>query len=123
MVLLKNKNFYRYIYESNDGYAIKKDNEHYGWYDDVRWALYDRDMLEQVDWDMSVFVELPEYPNPYLHMKLPEFKKSFEYITHVPERFIVRKWINGKNIHFGSYKTLEEAIKRKEELDKNGWVK
>ena len=40
-----------------------------------------------------------------------------------PLRFVVRRKINGKTIHYGKYKTLEEAEKRVEELEMNGWKK
>ena len=43
------------------------------------------------------------------------------YIYSVGKSFQLKKYINGKTIHFGSFKTLEEAIKARDELIKNNW--
>ena len=114
-------NFYRYIYRENNGYSIKKNGEHYGYYTDLREALYDRDRLEQVDWDIQTWTELPVMPNHYKAITLPSFKRDTGYITHIPERWVVQRKINGKIKYFGRYKSLEEARKRRDELILNGW--
>ena len=114
---MKDKAFYRYIYRHGLGYRILKDNEHFGWYDRIEDALYDRDRLEQVDWDIQTWTELPETPNPYEHMNLPPYEESKStYITHIPEKWRVQKRIDGKMSYFGSYDTFEEAEKRRNEL-------
>ena len=44
-----------------------------------------------------------------------------QYIYHVGKSFQLKKYINGENRHFGTFKTLEEAIKARDELIKNNW--
>ena len=44
-----------------------------------------------------------------------------QYIYSVGNSFQLKKYINGKTIHFGTFKTLEEAIKARDELIKNNW--
>lgn len=114
---MKNKAFYRNIQRRGLGYQLRKNGEHYGWYDNLADALFDRDRLEQCDWDMSVFVELPEIPNPYEHMDLPPYNDAkATFITHLPERWRIQKRINGKMCYFGTYDSFEEAEKRRNEL-------
>lgn len=43
------------------------------------------------------------------------------YIYRVGKSFQLKKSINGKSKHFGTFKTLEEAIKARDELIKNNW--
>ena len=113
--------FYRYIYKQGNGYRIIYQGEHYGWYDDLATCLYDRDRLEAVDWDIQTWTELPEVPNPYKHIRLPEYHRGFEHIVHLPERWRVQRRINGKVKYFGTYDSLEEAEERVLWLDENGW--
>ena len=115
--------FYRYIYKKYNGYQILKDNIHYGWYDDIRWALFDRDRLEACDWDFEEFVWLPERDNPYLTMRLPpkELDNWRQYVYHHDNSFRIQKKINGKLKYFGTYPTLEEALDVRDELIKNDW--
>ena len=123
MSTLKDDAFYRYITKRNNGWQLRKDGEHYGWYEDIEDALFDRDRLEQVEWDMSIFVELPEIPNPYYHIRLPPYEEvRSSYIQHLPERWRVQKRIDGKMSYFGTYDSFEEAEKRRNELIKNGWI-
>ena len=116
-------NFYRYIYKQGKGYRIIYENEHYGWYPEEHLpeCLYDRDRLEQCDWDIQTWTEMPEVPNPYEHITLPKYNKSSEYITHLPERWRVQKRVNGKVKHYGTFNTLEEAEERVLFLEKHGW--
>lgn len=44
-------------------------------------------------------------------------------IVTVNERYYIYKSINGKKKFFGSFKTLEDAKKRRDELIENGWIK
>lgn len=117
--------FYRYIYKKHNGFQIQYKGTHYGWYDDIRWALYDRDKLESCNWDLEEFVWLPESYNKYLDMPLPprELDNYRQYISVKGNSFQVVKRINGKQEYFGSYKSLEEAIKVRDELIKKGWKK
>lgn len=43
------------------------------------------------------------------------------YIYSVNNSFQLKKHINGENRHFGTFKTLEEAIKARNELIVNNW--
>ena len=43
------------------------------------------------------------------------------YIYSVGKSFQLKKYINGKTKHFGTFKTLEEAIKARDELIMNNW--
>ena len=44
-----------------------------------------------------------------------------QYIYSVGKSFQLKKYINGKTKHFGRLKTLEEAVKGRDELIKNNW--
>ena len=44
-----------------------------------------------------------------------------QYIYSVANSFQLKKYINGKTKHFGTFKTLEEAIKARNELIKSNW--
>ena len=44
-----------------------------------------------------------------------------QYIYPVGKSFQLKKYINGENRHFGTFKTLEEAIKARDELIMNNW--
>ena len=113
----KKKLFYRNITRRGNGYQIRYDGEHYGWYPDLPTALYDRDRLEHCDWNMSVFVELPEVPNPYEWMELPPFdERKATYIQHLPEKWRVQKRINGELCYFGTFDNEEDAIKHRDRL-------
>ena len=43
------------------------------------------------------------------------------YIYSVGKSFQLKKYINGKTKHFGTFKTLEDAIKARNELIVNNW--
>ena len=43
------------------------------------------------------------------------------YIYQSGKSFQLKKYVNGKSRHFGTFKTLEEAIKARNELIKNNW--
>lgn len=120
-----NNKFYRYIYEKRGGYTIEKDHEYYGWYDNLPDALYDRDCLERVNWDLGEFVYLPVTDNPYEDMILPSksLDRERQYIYSSPNGWRIQKKINGKSKYFGSFKTLDEAKKERNRLIENGWCK
>jgi len=115
--------FYKYIVKQKDGtYALKKDNEWYGTYDDVRDALHDRDMLMECDWDFTEMNSRDEKPNKYLDMELPPSRR---YITEKRQNgkvyYTIRKSIDGESVYFGHFKSFYEAAKRRDELVKNNW--
>ena len=123
MSTLKEDSFYRNITKRGDKYQLRKNGEHYGYYDQIEDALFDRDRFEQCDWDMDLFVQLAEVPNPYYHMRLPPFeKRKNKYIQHIPAKWRVQKRINNKLCYFGTYDTFEEAEERKNYLIRNGWI-
>lgn len=116
--------FYKYIYKRHNGYQILKDNESYGWYEDITDALYDRDRLVEVDWDIQTWCELPERENPYKNMRLPprELDRHRQYVyPTLNGTFRVLKTINGVKKSFGTYKSLDEALDKRDELIKRGW--
>ena len=115
------KRFYRYIYKEQKGYRIRYKGEHYGYYTDLANALYDRDRLEAVDWDIQTWTELPETPNHYKAMELPEFDSDDSNIYHAREYWTIRKQIDGKLKYFGTFYSLEEAKERRDELERNNW--
>ena len=57
MSTLKEDSFYRNITKRGDKYQLRKNGEHYGYYDQIEDALFDRDRYEQCDWDMELFVQ------------------------------------------------------------------
>ena len=118
---MKDEAFYRYIYRQGDGYCIKKNNEYYGEYDKLEEALFDRDRLIQTNWDVSLWLELPDMPNPYYHIELPPFNHDMTGITRVSKPYRVQKRINGKVKYFGAYATYDEAKQRRDELISNNW--
>lgn len=46
---------------------------------------------------------------------------DMRYIYSVRNSFQLKKYVNDKSRHFGTFKTLEEAIKARDELIKNDW--
>ena len=116
--------FYRYIYPNHNGWQIKKNNIHYGWYDDIRWALFDRDRLERCNWDFEEFVWLNDNEeNKYLDMILPPhgLKRWRQNIYPNGKSWRVSKRINGILINFGTFQTIEDAIEYRNKLIENGW--
>ena len=53
-------------------------------------------------------------------LKIEELDDN-RYIYSVGKSFQLKKYINGKTKHFGTFKTLEEAIKARNELIVNNW--
>ena len=49
--------------------------------------------------------------------------KSRQYIIDHQGRYYLRKYVNGRMVHFGSYKTILEAVKVREYCKKHGWRK
>lgn len=102
------KNFYKYIVERNGSYTIEKDGESYGIFNNLADALYERDRLIAVDWDLDLSMELPETINGYVHIDLPPFNHQPTNITVDNECWVVRE--KGKNQRYrGRYPSEEEA--------------
>lgn len=115
-------NFYKYIYKDRNGYSIKKNNIHYGWYDNIRDALHDRDNLIKCEWDLGEWVYM-DNPNPYKSMRLPPYglNRANQYVYNKDGKFVVKKRINGKYKYFGVYEKLDDALNRRDELLESGW--
>ena len=45
------------------------------------------------------------------------------YITKRDGKFYIRKTINGKNLHFGTYHSLDDAIQIRDYFQEHGWDK
>lgn len=120
----EDKGFYRYIYESHNGYRIIYQGESYGWYDDIRWALYDRDRLESCNWDYGEFIMKDETDNPYLGMRLPKHNLRHwrQYIYPNGKSWRIAKRSNNELKVYGTFKTLDEAIKMRDKLIENEWI-
>lgn len=104
------KHFYRFIHKFEGKYDIIKDNEKYGRYNSLEDALYERDRLIAVDWDWDKSLELPEYPNNYIHIDLPPFVHQPNYISVDAEHWVVRD--KGKSQKYrGRFDNLEDAKK------------
>ena len=116
-------NFYKYIYKQHKGYSIRKNGIHYGYYEDIRDALFDRDRLIDCDWDIEEWVWLPERENPYKNIRLPpkELDRARQYVYKNTRGFSIKKKINGELKYFGTYPTLDEALSKRDELIKNRW--
>ena len=103
-------------------YDIIKNGKSYGTYDDIRDAMHDRDILMDCDWDMTEMCARDEIPNKYKDMELPPSRK---YITEKRQGnrvyYTIRKTINGVRCYFGHYKTFEDAVKKRDELEEIGW--
>ena len=115
--------FYRYIYPHHNGYQIKRKGVHYGWYDDIRWALHDRDKLEECNWDYGEFVFICDDENKYLGMRLPprDVNRWRQYVYPNGKSWRIAKRVNGELRVYGTFKTLEEALDKRDELIDNNW--
>ena len=126
------RDFYKYIIKNGNGtYSIFKNNERCGTYDDLRYALHDRDLLVDYDWDIGEVLAQDEKPNKYIDVDLPEWNKHIpthdRYITKQKNKyktyFKVQKTINGEQKCFGYFESYDDAVKLRDELEAEGWVK
>ena len=102
----------RYIYKRNGFYYILKSvNGEYKYFKgstSLKEAVEFRDKLIENNWRDNG------------ELKIEELKDN-RYIYSVGNSFQLKKYINGKTKHFGSFKTLDEAIKARNKLIKNNW--
>lgn len=106
------KNFYKHIVERNGSYVIerRKDGEYYGIFDSLADALYERDRLIAVGWDLDLAMDLPETENIYKYIDLPPFNHQPTNITVDNECWVVRE--KGKSQRYrGRYPTIDEAMR------------
>ena len=102
----------RYIYKRNGFYYILKSvNGEYKYFKgstSLKEAVEFRDKLIENNWRDNGELKIEELDD-------------YRYIYSVGKSFQLKKYINGKTKHFGSFKTLEEAIKARNELIMNNW--
>lgn len=107
MELIELDDFYKYIYLSNGRYYVIKNHETYFSSKVLAEALYERDLLIECEWDIDLYVNIIDKPNPYLNMELPVFCHTPRYIKHDQvECWNVYKWRN----KIGSFDNQEDAI-------------
>ena len=102
----------RYIYKRNGFYYILKSiNGEYKYFKgstSLKEAVKFRDKLIENNWRDNG------------ELKIEELEDN-RYIYSVGNSFQLKKHIKGKTKHFGTFKTLEEAIKARDELIMNNW--
>lgn len=102
----------RYIYKRNGFYYILKSiNGEYKYFNrstSLKEAVEFRDKLIENNWRDDGQLGIVELDDA-------------RYIYRVGKSFQLKKHINGKSKHFGTFKTLEEAIKARNELIVNNW--
>ena len=102
----------RYIYKRNGFYYIFKSvNGEYKYFkgsNSLKEAVEFRDKLIENNWRDNG------------ELKIEELDDN-RYIYSVGNSFQLKKHINGKTKHFGTFKTLEEAIKARNELIIDNW--
>ena len=102
----------RYIYKRNGFYYILKSiNGEYKYFkgsNSLKEAIEFRDKLIENNWRDNGELGIEELDDN-------------RYIYSVGKSFQLKKHINGKTKHFGTFKTLEEAIKARNELIVNNW--
>ena len=102
----------KYIYKRNGFYYILKSiNGEYKYFKgstSLKEAVEFRDKLIENNWCDNGQLRIEELDDN-------------RYIYRVGKLFQLKKYINGKTKHFGTFKTLEEAIKARNELIMNNW--
>lgn len=77
---------------------------------------------------ISDYMEDLEITNPFSHLK-PWQKTPYEkqhgknIYKNAQGKYYVQKQINNEIIHYGMYDTFQEALERRDEVIRNGWVK
>lgn len=96
--------------------------------------FYESMMLPKFTHEYSYIYEVPQaykvFRGKEYHGKFKSKAKAYDYakqihgrVVPVQKRYLIQKSINGKQVHFGSFKSFEEAKIRRDELSKNGWIK
>lgn len=94
--------------------------------------LYEKMMLPAFTHEYSYIYETPQgykvFKDREYHGKFKSKRRAYDYaeqiggkVVPVNKRFLVQKSIDGKQRHFGCFKTFEEAKKRRDKLIENGW--
>ena len=110
--LPEGKDDMRYIYERNGLYFIQKhingELKYFKGSHSLKETVELRDKLIENNWRDNGQLGIVELDDT-------------RYIYLVGKSFQLKKSVNGKCRHFGTFKTLEEAIKARDELIKNNW--
>ena len=99
--------------------------------EDMRSGMPIEDVLEKHNVDFSTAWKLMKKssdPRRKINKKKSRSKKHVskadrKYINRSGKKYYVRKNLKGKTIVFGSYKTLQDAMKVRDCLVKEGWDK
>ena len=118
---LKGRGKYGKYITKHDGFykvqkVIDKYPKFFGCFDTVEEAIELRDLLIANDWDTSNInteILIPYRTNPDL--------ERHYYIRKERGRYIVSKVIDGELKYFGTYDTIEEALKVRDKLLVNNW--
>ena len=110
--LSERKDDMRYIYKKNGLYFIQKhingELKYFKGSHSLKETVELRDKLIENNW------------RDYGQLGIEELDDN-RYIYSVANSFQLKKYIKGKTKHFGTFKTLEEAIKARNELIINNW--
>ena len=127
------KHLYRYIIKRGNSYTIRRQRKYYGTYGKLENAMLERDLLEDVNWDVAALINLPSVVNNrYFEWDLPPFPTLPrndvyglpKYITRGSKgNYRVQKLLDGKVCSFGTYSRLEDAVNVRDELIRVGWNK
>ena len=102
----------KYIRKRNEVYFIQKhingELKHFKGSNSLKETIELRDKLIENNWRDNGQLGIKELDDT-------------RYIYSVNNSFQLKKSVNGKTKHFGTFKTLEEAIKSRDELIKNNW--
>ena len=139
----------RWVYSYGKKWAVRRKDKNrrmvtYGSYHDKRIACLVRDMLIMYGWNLdnmkwiediavmtiqnmdtyhnSMFGKVTLSDIAFLESCSNSIKKNYRP-SNTPGKWIVNKWINGKNIHYGTFNTEEKAIEVVEFLQNNNWDK
>ena len=102
----------KYIRKRNELYYIQKhingELKHFKGSKSLKETIEIRDKLIENNWRDNGQLGITELDDT-------------RYIYSSGKSFQLKKYVNGKSRHFGTFKTLEEAIKARDELIKNNW--
>lgn len=118
---MPNENEYKYISKTKNGekYTVNKkigeETLYFGTYDSLRDAKFARDYFEENNWDTTkketVINTLPSNVR----------EKLGKHIYKDDTKYNIQKKVGDKQIYFGRYDTLEDAIAAREYFEANGW--
>jgi hypothetical protein len=104
-----------YISKSRDKFKIRKCNVNYGSYNSLEDAKRVRDYLIHHNWivnDLDTICNL---------LKVERCKKDYTNIRHKNGRYYVMGSEDDEYKLFGTYETLDDAVKIRDYCKKNGW--